>query len=119
TSNSPTPVRTAICSAISPEYSTGMSHPPKSTILAPMRRCMALSEVWRRAGGAELGKGGPSEMEKSGTFYVITGAGRTGARASRKPGPLHRNPRIGTHDRTGAFCAIGLLIALFCVTWVQ
>ena len=38
TSNKPTAVRTAMCSAISPPpghgYSTGISHPPKSTILA-------------------------------------------------------------------------------------
>jgi hypothetical protein len=38
TSKSPTLVRTAMCSAISPPpgpgYSTGMSQPPKSTILA-------------------------------------------------------------------------------------
>ncbi len=38
TSKSPTAVRTAMCSAIRPEYSTGMSHPPKSTIFAPSWR---------------------------------------------------------------------------------
>ena len=35
TSKTPTPVRTAMCSAIRAEYSTGMSQPPKSTIFAP------------------------------------------------------------------------------------
>jgi hypothetical protein len=28
-----------------PEYCTGMSHPPKSTIFAPSLRCTALSGV--------------------------------------------------------------------------
>src|SRR5262245_20662356 len=52
TSNTPTPVRTAKCSFIRPPlagYSTGMSQPPKSTILAPSRRCSALSEVFLSA----------------------------------------------------------------------
>ena len=52
TSKTPTPVRTAICSATMPHpieagYSTGISHPPKSTILAPKRRCAELSAVLR------------------------------------------------------------------------
>src|SRR6266478_4163770 len=50
TSKTPTLPRTALCSAISPPldgYSTGMSHPPKSTILAPRRRCNAFSGVLR------------------------------------------------------------------------
>src|SRR5258708_2908624 len=55
TSNIPTPVRTARCSFMSPPvagYSTGMSHPPKSTILAPRLRCIALSDVLRSAGAS-------------------------------------------------------------------
>src|ERR1039457_1371187 len=47
TSNRPTPVRTAMCSATRPEYSTGMSHPPKSTIFALCARCVAFSAVLR------------------------------------------------------------------------
>src|SRR2546428_444968 len=50
TSKTPTPPRTALCSAISPPldgYSTGISHPPKLTILAPRRRCNAFSGVLR------------------------------------------------------------------------
>ena len=35
TSNRPTALRTAWCSSMMPEYWTGMSQPPKSTILAP------------------------------------------------------------------------------------
>ena len=35
TSNRPALVRTARCSLTMPEYSTGMSHPPKGTMRAP------------------------------------------------------------------------------------
>src|ERR1700722_16903537 len=53
TSTKPTPLRTARCSAIRPPpghgYSTGMSHPPKSTILALRARCVALSAVFLRS----------------------------------------------------------------------
>ena len=38
TSKRPAAVRTALCSAMRPEYSTGMSHPPKGTIFAPLSR---------------------------------------------------------------------------------
>src|SRR5665213_51103 len=54
TSNSPTAVRTAICSAIRPEYSTGMSHPPKSTILAFAARCAAFSAVLRSVSVSDI-----------------------------------------------------------------
>src|SRR5579884_2358676 len=50
TSNTPTPPRTALCSAIRPPlegYSTGISQPPKLTIFAPSLRCSALSGVLR------------------------------------------------------------------------
>src|SRR5580698_10617491 len=49
TSNKPTRSRTARCSSMTPEYSTGMSHPPKSTIFAPMLRCTAFKGVFKRA----------------------------------------------------------------------
>ena len=48
TSNSPTAVRTAWCSSMMPEYCTGMSQPPKSTILAPNARWTEFSGVARR-----------------------------------------------------------------------
>src|SRR5258708_3634649 len=51
TSKTPTPVRTAGCSAMSPPvagYSTGMSQPPKLTIRAPILRWTAFKEVLRR-----------------------------------------------------------------------
>src|SRR5579859_5000864 len=54
TSNKPTPVRTAMCSAMRPPpgpgYSTGMSQPPKSTILALRARWVALRAVFFNAG---------------------------------------------------------------------
>src|SRR4029077_6306918 len=55
TSNRPTDLRTVLCSSITPEYCTGISQPPKSTIRAPMARWMALSGV--DLSGAGMGKG--------------------------------------------------------------
>src|SRR5438093_5641462 len=48
TSKRPARVRTAMCSWTMPEYSTGMSHPPNDTILAPEARWRALSGVFLR-----------------------------------------------------------------------
>src|SRR5215470_3252550 len=51
TSNTPTPLRTARCSHIKlplQGYSTGISQPPKFTILAPRRLCSAFRAVLRR-----------------------------------------------------------------------
>ena len=45
TSKSPTASRTALCSSMMPEYCTGMSQPPKSTIFAPSLRCVAFRGV--------------------------------------------------------------------------
>ena len=53
TSKMPTPVRTAMCSAMMPPadgYSTGMSQPLNSTIFAPIWRWTAFSAVLRMAG---------------------------------------------------------------------
>src|SRR5579863_1370464 len=56
TSKRPTAVRTARCSAMRPPplpgYSTGMSQPPKSTILALRARWVALRAVFWSAGAA-------------------------------------------------------------------
>src|SRR5688572_1645276 len=46
TSNSPAAVRTAMCSAVMPEYSTGMSQPPNGTMRAPRDICDAWSGVF-------------------------------------------------------------------------
>src|SRR5690349_18207207 len=45
TSKTPTAVRTAICSAVKPQQSTGISQPPKSTIFAFAARCTAFNAV--------------------------------------------------------------------------
>src|SRR5215472_5223181 len=47
TSKRPAAVRVAMCSATIPEYSTGMSQPPKFTILALRRRCTPFNAVLR------------------------------------------------------------------------
>src|SRR5580704_1019620 len=58
TSKRPTPVRTARCSAMSPPpgqgYSTGMSQPPKSTILALSARWVALRAVFLSGAGVAV-----------------------------------------------------------------
>ena len=46
TSKSPAVVRTAMCSAVMPEYSTGMSQPPNGTMRAPRATCEAWSGVF-------------------------------------------------------------------------
>src|SRR5215467_9695399 len=50
----PTALRTALCSSIIPLYCTGMSHPPKSTILAPRARWTEFRGVTRRDGAADM-----------------------------------------------------------------
>src|SRR5580698_3937426 len=55
TSKRPTAVRTARCSAIRPEYSTGISQPPKSTIFAFRARWVAFRAVCLRAEAAGAG----------------------------------------------------------------
>src|SRR5215471_16464570 len=57
TSKMPTPVRTAMCSLMMPQpidagYSTGISHPLNSTILAPIWRWTAFNAVLRIAGAS-------------------------------------------------------------------
>ena len=45
TSKSPARCRTAKCSFMMPEYSTGISQPPNSTMRAPAALCAELSAV--------------------------------------------------------------------------
>src|ERR1700685_1523809 len=54
TSNRPARVRTAICSAMIPEYSKGISQPPKFTIFAPKRRWMEFRAVLRNSTVADV-----------------------------------------------------------------
>ena len=83
TSKMPTPVRTALCSAIMPPadgYSTGMSQPLNSTILAPIWRWTAFSAVLRMVGvvASTAGKRNPQSdaqlvgLRSRGTHNPIT-----------------------------------------------
>src|SRR3984957_3530694 len=56
TSNKPARVRTAMCAARMPEYSTGISHPPKFTILAPVDRWTAFKAGLRSSAVAGVVK---------------------------------------------------------------
>jgi hypothetical protein len=68
TSKRPAAVRTALCSAMSPAYSTGMSHPPKGTIFAPLSRCTAWSGVLR---SSAIGREGTlSQGRETGQRYA-------------------------------------------------
>ena len=66
TSKMPTPVRTAMCSLTMPQpmeagYSTGMSQPLNSTILAPIWRWTAFSAVLRTVFGSSGGITGATD----------------------------------------------------------
>src|SRR4051812_24827201 len=54
TSNRPAALRTALCSSITPEYWTGISHPPKSTIRAPRALWTEFSGVARSEDAAGM-----------------------------------------------------------------
>src|SRR6266436_8486145 len=94
TSNTPTPPRTARCSHIRLPlhgYSTGMSQPPKLTILAPKRLCSAFSAVFRRL---ELA----GEFPESIPFAQAEIDVSTHPRCRQKsgiPGPTWGNPFYG------------------------
>ena len=55
TSNSPARVRTAMCSSPMPEYSTGMSQPPNSTIRAAKRAMARVERSFLERAGRRLG----------------------------------------------------------------
>src|SRR5215510_9192274 len=61
TSNTPARVRTARCSLVIPEYSTGISQPAYGTMRAPDARCRACKGVVRRLAAAV------SVMKQNGT----------------------------------------------------
>src|SRR5450756_643434 len=79
TSKTPTAWRTALCSSMIPEYWTGMSHPPKSTILAPSARWTEFRGVNRRAGAAGM----KTQANSTGTGVSIQPIG-TPAQAARE-----------------------------------
>src|ERR1035441_4673502 len=80
TSKTPTAWRTALCSSMIPEYWTGMSHPPKSTILAPSTRWTEFKGVRRRAGAAGM-KAQPNSPARGCQFSLLCAAIHTSGRA--------------------------------------
>src|SRR5271156_7013232 len=108
TSKIPTPLRTALCSAIMPPadgYSTGMSQPLKSTIFAPIWRWAALSAVLRVVGVvAETADNGPSVrvVGDAETSYpnMVVAAASTGH--ARNRGGFHAtNKALAQVERNG------------------
>src|SRR5260370_14816133 len=92
TSKTPTAVRTALCSSMIPEYWTGMSHPPKSTILAPRERWTEWSGVVR------------SESAEAMKIQANTAPGGTDHRLSWSVIP----PSVLRAHRDHAFFDVGL-----------
>src|SRR5450759_5525841 len=98
TSKTPTALRTALCSSMIPEYWTGMSHPPKSTILAPSARWMEFRGVERRAGAAGM----KTQANSTGTGVSIQPicTPAQAAREKRDPPDLSAE-RYGRSDHLG------------------
>ena len=108
TSKMPTPVRTAMCSVMMPPaegYSTGMSQPLNSTILAPIWRWTAFSAVLRMVGVvASTAASGTLDQMRSwlgcGVVELLTLSrcflwGQTGRSRSQVSGPKLRS-RVDT-----------------------
>ena len=96
TSNSPARVRTAMCSSTMPEYSTGMSHPPNSTILAPRARCRACSGVFLRV------RTGAVSSDETGEPAFAARAGRhvsNGRYYAAQSGVKEDSRHMSTHRR--------------------
>src|SRR5271155_165763 len=96
TSKMPTPVRTALCSAIRPPtdgYSTGMSQPLKSTIFAPIWRWTAFRAVLRTVGVvAETADNGSSiRAVAAGMLKLIT---LTWGWQEHQPGPALGSDKV-------------------------
>src|SRR5688572_30393813 len=119
TSKIPAFVRTARCSSVMPEYSTGMSQPPNSTIRAPIDRCRACSGVFLSAlGGVDIVRvdpgprsGGAARETPYNVLSRFGGVKKSGRRreapagrhiplASLPPGP-HQRHEGETHQQDG------------------
>src|SRR5436190_18916683 len=100
TSKRPAKVRTAWCSSIMPEYWTGISQPPKSTILAPRPRWTEFSGVVRSEGAVGM-KIQANSTEKG----VSTNGGRG-------PGTNGRVVGLGSPGKLGAAAAGGVVWGL-------
>ena len=81
TSNKPARVRTASCSARMPEYSSGMSQPPKFTIFAPETAMNGIQSCFAQFSGRRCRHRGISHMkdEKTNVACVF--------RSVKKPSP--------------------------------
>src|ERR1700733_8168134 len=102
TSNTPTAPRTALCSPTSPPldgYSTGISQPPKLTILAPNRRCSALRGVLRSSLIlGEFAASIPHARANLGRKSILARDQHAGKNASKKP--------LESSSSRGSFLAI-------------
>src|SRR5580765_6337363 len=94
TSNKPARVRTAMCSSTIPEYSTGISQPPNSTIRAPSARWRALSGVFFSGPGA----GSDISSSESGEDGSSPGRGRRATTFQRYYAPPQW-VKAGTRDK--------------------
>src|SRR5688572_2216293 len=96
TSNSPARVRTAMCSSVMPEYSTGMSQPANSTIRAPIARCLAFRGVF-----LPCATGGDEDIglcAGSIPYKVLSAVRRVKERKLPAPPP---SPQCGIHHHEG------------------
>src|ERR1700756_1672593 len=81
TSNSPTVVRVAVCSATVPAYETGIDHPPNSAKLAPSSRWRSSSgPCWMSVTAATLMRAAPGRLIKVDDFDALKAAGIANAR---------------------------------------
>ncbi len=90
TSNSPARWRTAMCSATMPEYSTGMSQPPKATIFAPDARWRALSGVFLRGASVACSIGMAAAERFTRERVTVLCAIETGQEMPRRDGYTSR-----------------------------
>src|SRR5262245_12952293 len=77
TSNRPARVRTAMCSSVLPEYSTGISQPAYGTMRAPDARCRACKGVVRRLAAA-VSVMEQNETRQDSTTMTVLAARREG-----------------------------------------
>src|SRR5690349_8788889 len=94
TSKRPARVRTARCSLDVPEYSTGMSQPPKGTILAPDARWRSFSGVFLSGTAVACSmESMRAELQCPEQVTVLCAFGRGQESAARSVGRQPRSPR--------------------------
>ncbi len=115
TSNTPTLRRTARCSSTSEEYWTGMSQPPKSTILARSVRWTAFRQVDFERGGGGHQTGNVARVAGGSRSQVWMGSGKPAGRHCARLSQteirfrtmLSCNPRVRRRDGPSCGAAIG------------